>query len=41
MKKLNHDLLEPNLLSAAWRFIRKHNGRVAARLDGRVAEVLP
>ncbi len=41
MKKLNHKRLAPNVLSAAWRLTCNHNGRISARLDGRVAEVLP
>lgn len=36
--KLNHELLEPNTLSAAWRFTLKNNGRIAAKLEGRVTE---
>jgi len=38
--KLNHELLEPNLLSTAWRFTLKNGGRIAAaKLEGRVTEV--
>jgi len=39
--KLNHEFLEPNLLSAAWRFTLKNQGRIAAKLEGRVSEVKP
>ena len=40
--RLNHELLEPNVLSTAWRFILKNQGRVAApKLEGRVSEVGP
>lgn len=38
--KLNHELLEPNILSAAWRRILKDGGRLnAPKLEGRVVEV--
>ncbi len=37
--KLDHRFLEPNLLSAAWRFSRKNGGRISAKLEGRVAEI--
>lgn len=37
--QLNHKLLEPNLLSAAWRFVEKNGGRISARLEGRVQDV--
>jgi predicted esterase len=37
--KLDHQTLEPNLLSAAWAFTVKNGGRVSARLDGRVIEI--
>ena len=40
-EKLNHQVLEPNVLSAAWRFIQKHGGRISARLEGRIAEIRP
>lgn len=35
---LGHEMLEPNLLSAAWRFVVKNEGRISARLEGRVSE---
>lgn len=38
--KLDHEFLEPALLSTAWRFTLKHNGRINAKLDGRVIEVV-
>lgn len=37
--KLNETMLEPNLLSAAWRFVLKNNGSITARLEGRVSEL--
>lgn len=37
--KLHHEMLEPNILSAAWRFALKKNGRISAKLEGRVSEV--
>jgi len=37
-EKLNHQVLEPNVLSAAWRFIQKNGGRISARLEGRVQD---
>ena len=40
-EKLNHQILEPNVLSTAWRFIHKHGGRIAAKLEGRIAEIRP
>lgn len=36
--KLNHELLEPNMISAAWRFTRKNKGHIAAKLEGRVSQ---
>ena len=36
--KLGHEMLEPNLLSAAWRFAVKNEGRISARLENRVSE---
>lgn len=36
--KLSHASLEPNLLSAAWRFTLNNGGRISARLEGRVSE---
>jgi len=36
--KLNETRLEPNLLSAAWRFTLKNQGRISARLEGRMNE---
>jgi hypothetical protein len=38
--KLNLEILEPNLLSAAWRHIQNHGGRISATLEGRVTEVV-
>lgn len=38
-EKLNHQVLEPNVLSAAWRFIQKDGGRISARLEGRVQDL--
>jgi len=40
-EKLNHQVLEPNVLSTAWRFIHSHGGRIAAKLEGRIAEIRP
>lgn len=37
--KLSYQLLETTLISSAWRYTQKHNGRISAALDGRVAEV--
>lgn len=37
--KLHHEMLEPNILSAAWRFALKNNGHIGAKLEGRVSEV--
>lgn len=39
--KLNHEMQEPNQLSAAWHFIRNHDGRISAKLEGRITEVHP
>lgn len=39
--KLNLELLEPNILSTAWRFTLKNQGRIASKLEGRVTEVKP
>lgn len=39
--KLNPAMLEPTLLSAAWRFALQNDGRIAAELEGRVVEVKP
>jgi predicted esterase len=39
--KLNHEVLEPNMLSAAWSFALKNDGRISARLEGRVVEKAP
>jgi len=36
--KLNHQVLEPTLLSAAWRFVQRNGGRISARLEGRVQD---
>ena len=40
-EKLNHQVLEPNVLSTAWRFIHNHGGRISAKLEGRIAEIRP
>jgi predicted esterase len=37
-EKLDHEILEPNVLSTAWYFAQKCDGRIAAKLEGRVAE---
>lgn len=37
--KLNHQILEPNVLSAVWRFVRNSGDRISARLEGRVRDV--
>lgn len=37
--QLAYELLEPNLLSAAWYFTKKHKGTISSRLEGRVEEV--
>jgi len=37
--KLDHELLEPNRPSAAWRFALKNGGRIEANLEGRVTDV--
>ncbi|HBJ86245.1 MAG TPA: hypothetical protein DDZ88_20750 [Verrucomicrobiales bacterium] len=37
--KLKHEMLEPNMLSTAWRFILKNQGRISAKNEGRVSEV--
>lgn len=38
--KLNHEILEPNILSAAWRSILKNQGRITApKREGRVREM--
>ncbi len=37
--KLKYQVLEPNILSAAWRKIQQDSGRIHARLEGRVQEV--
>lgn len=39
--KLGHETLEPNMLSTAWHHILQNKGRITARLEGRVSEVLP
>ncbi|MFA7172933.1 MAG: 5'-nucleotidase C-terminal domain-containing protein [Kiritimatiellia bacterium] len=36
--QLAYELLEPNILSAAWYFTNKHKGKISARLEGRVEE---
>lgn len=36
---LKHRFLEPNLLSSTWRYALKHEGKIAAKLEGRVTEV--
>ena len=40
-EKLNHELLEPNLLSTAWCFAHRNAGRISAKHEGRVAEIQP
>lgn len=40
-EKLNHRVLGPNVLSAAWRFIQENGDRISARLEGRVSEARP
>ncbi|MDY0166395.1 MAG: 5'-nucleotidase C-terminal domain-containing protein [Thermoguttaceae bacterium] len=37
--RLGHEVLEPNVLSAAWHYIANNGGRITARLEGRVEEV--
>lgn len=37
--RLDYRVLEPNVLSAAWRYISRNEGCISARLEGRVAEV--
>lgn len=37
--KLNHETLEPNVLSTAWYYIHKNSGHIATKLEGRVVEV--
>ncbi len=39
--KLNHEMQEPNQLSAAWRSSRNHDGRISAKLEGRITEARP
>lgn len=38
-ERIPYELLEPNVLSAAWRFISKNEGRISGRLEGRIEEV--
>ncbi len=36
--KLNHEILEPNILSTAWYYAQKKGGRIRGELDGRLVE---
>lgn len=37
--QLNHELLEPNILSTAWYYAQKRGGRIRGELDGRLTQV--
>ncbi|NLF23773.1 MAG: hypothetical protein GX590_11520, partial [Lentisphaerae bacterium] len=36
--RLGYRTLETNLLSAVWRYVATHQGRIAARLESRIVE---